>query len=81
MKNQGVLRGLFDRHRGRARNIKKAAAFANWLAPKNDALFTKFDLFFFETFCIYYIPKNYVIPQAMPHAILQTHSSFYPHWL
>ena len=28
---------------------------------------------------IYYIPHNYVIRQAMPHAILQTHSAFYPH--
>ena len=27
---------------------------------------------------IYYIPHNYVIPQAMPHAIPQTHSFFYP---
>ena len=25
-----------------------------------------------------WIPHNYVIPQAMPHAIPQTHSSFYP---
>ena len=24
---------------------------------------------------------NYVIPQAMPHAIPQTHSAFYPHRL
>ena len=39
MRNQRVLRGLFDCHRGRARNIKKAAAFANWLAASNDALF------------------------------------------
>ena len=31
-------------------------------------------------FCIYYIPNNYVIPWAMPHAIPQTHSAFYPHW-
>ena len=25
------------------------------------------------------MPHNYVIPQAMPHAIPQTHSAFYPH--
>ena len=25
---------------------------------------------------MYYIPHNYVIPQAMPHAIPQTHSPF-----
>ena len=29
--------------------------------------------------CIYYIPHNYVIPQAMPQAISQTYSAFYPH--
>ena len=34
---------------------------------------------FFEPFPIFYIPHNYVIPQAVPHAIPQTHSSFYPH--
>ena len=27
---------------------------------------------------MYYIPHNYVIPQAMPHAIPQTHFVFYP---
>ena len=58
-------------------NIKTAAAFANWLAPKKGALFSL--IYFFGSFCIYYIPHNYVIPQAMPHAIPQTHSSFYPH--
>ena len=25
------------------------------------------------------MPHDYVIPQAMPHAIPQTHSAFYPH--
>ena len=25
-----------------------------------------------------YIPHNYSVPQVMPHAILQTHSSVYP---
>ena len=63
----------------RARNVKTAAAFANWLAPKKGALFSLIS--FFASFCVYYIPFNYVIPQAMPwpHAIPQTHSIFYPH--
>ena len=56
-------------------NIKTAAAFANWLATKKDALFSL--IYFFGSFCIYYIPHNYVIPQAMPHAIWQTHSASY----
>ena len=55
-------------------NIKTAAAFADWLAPKKGALFSL--IYFFGSFCIYYIPHNYVIPQAMPHAIPQTHSAF-----
>ena len=59
-----------------ALDIKKAHALANWLAPKEGAPFSL--IYFFDSFCIYYIPHNYVIPQAMPHAILQTHSSFYP---
>ena len=58
-------------------SIKTAAAFANWMAPKKDELFGL--IYFFVSFCIYYIPHNYVIPQAMPHAIRQTHSAFYPH--
>ena len=57
-------------------NIKTVAAFANWLAPKKDALFSL--IYFFGSFCIYYIPHNYVILQAMPHAIAQTHCAFYP---
>ena len=60
-------------------NIKTAAAFANWLAPKKDALFSL--IYFFGSFCIYYIPHNFVIPQAMPHAIPQTDSALYPHRL
>ena len=36
-------------------------------------------IYFFVPFSINYIPHNYVIPQAMPHAIPQTHSAFYPH--
>ena len=58
-------------------NIKTAAAFADWLAPKKGALFSL--IYFFGSFCIYYMPHNYVIPQAMPHVIPQTHSAFYPH--
>ena len=61
----------------RARNINTEAAFANWLAPKQGALFSL--IYFFGSFCVYYIPRNYVIPQTMPHAIPQTHSSFYPY--
>ena len=34
---------------------------------------------FLCAFSIFYIPHNYVIPQAVPHAIPQTHSPFYPH--
>ena len=37
------------------------------------------EFFFFAPFSINYIPHNYVIPQAMPHAIPQTHSACYPH--
>ena len=70
---------LFDCHRSRARNIKKtkkptACAF---LEPKKGAIFSL--IYFFESFCIYCIPQNYIISQAMPHAIPQTHSGFYPH--
>ena len=36
-------------------------------------------IYFFMQFFIYYIPHNYVIPQAIPRAIPQTHSAFYPH--
>ena len=36
-------------------------------------------IYFFAPISIFYIPHNYVIPQAMPHAIPQTHSAFYPH--
>ena len=69
---------LFDGHRCWARNIKKAAA-CEWLAPKKGAIFSL--IYFFESFCLYHIPHDYVIPQAMPHAIPQTHSPFYPHRL
>ena len=36
-------------------------------------------IYFFTPFSISYIPHNYVIPQAMPHAIPQIRSAFYPH--
>ena len=55
---------------------KTAAAFANLLALKRGALFSL--IYVIGSFCIYYIPNNYVIPQAMPRAIPQTHSAFYP---
>ena len=31
-----------------------------------------------ELFHIYFISRNYAIPQIMPHAIPQTHAAFYP---
>ena len=70
------LSWLFDCHHSTARNIKKRLL-VSWLAPKKGAIFSL--IYFFKSFCIYYIPHNYVIPQAMPHAIPQTHSAFYPH--
>ena len=36
-------------------------------------------IYFFAPFSIFYISHHYVIPQAIPPAIPQTHSSFYPH--
>ena len=38
-------------------------------------------IYFFAPFSIFYIPHNYVILQAMPHAIPPTQSAFYPHRL
>ena len=38
-------------------------------------------IYFFASFSIFYIPHNYVILQAVPHAIPQTQSAFYPHRL
>ena len=35
-------------------------------------------IYSFATLSTFYILLNYVIPQAMPHAIPQTHSVFYP---
>jgi len=61
----------------RAYNIKTAAAFADWLAPQNGTLFSL--IYFFGSFCVYYISHNYVISQAMPDVIPQIQSAFYPH--
>ena len=36
-------------------------------------------IYFFAPFSLYYILRNYVIPQAMPHAIPHALSAFYPH--
>ena len=36
-------------------------------------------IFFFAPFSTYQISHNYVIPQAMPHAIPETHCAFCPH--
>ena len=33
----------------------------------------------FGPFSIFYIPHNFVIPQAMQHATPQSYSAFYPH--
>ena len=73
-KKSRSLSWLFDCHRSRTRNIKKRL-FVSWLAPKKGVIFSF--IYFFKSFCICYIPHNYVIPQAMPHAIPQAHSSFY----
>ena len=35
-------------------------------------------IYFFESFCIYYIPHNYVIPQGMPHALPHRYPFFLP---
>ena len=68
----------FDCHHSRAHNIKKAAA-CELIGAKKGAIFSL--IYFFKSFSIYYIPHNYVIPQAMRHAIPQTHSASYPHRL
>ena len=63
MRTEGVLREFLIGRRSRARNkgnIKKTAAFANNIGAKKGRTF-QFDLFL------------WVILQAMPHAITQTH--------
>ena len=62
------LSWLFDCHHSQARNIKEAAA-CKLIGAEKGAIFSL--IYVFKSFCIYYIPHNYVIPQAMPHAILQ----------
>ena len=56
-------------------------AHSNWRQKRrgNDARMPFSLIYFFAPISIFYIPHNYVIPQAMPHAIPQTHSVFYPH--
>ena len=54
----------------------KKAVISPLIGTKKGALFSL--IYFFDLLCIYFIPHNYAIPQAMPHAIPQTHSSFYP---
>ena len=62
---------LLDCHRCWARNIKKAAAY-EFIGVKKGRIFSL--IFFFESFCLYYIPHNNVIQQAMPQAIPQINS-------
>ena len=57
--------------------IKASRIFVAEQKAKQGAIFSL--IYFFKSFCLYYIPHNYVIPQAMPRAISQTHSVFYPH--
>ena len=73
-----TLSWLFDCQCSRARNINVAAASELIGAKKGSNIIFSL-IYFFKSFCLYYIPHNYVILQAMPHAIPQTHSSFYPH--
>ena len=59
----------------------KKVAHSNWRQKrrgKDTCMFFSL-IYFFAPFSIFYIPHNYVILQAMPYAILQTHSAFYPH--
>ena len=53
---------------------------ANWRHKRRgrDARMLSCLIYFFAPFPIDYIPHNYVIPQAMPHAIPQSFA-FYPH--
>ena len=66
---------LFDCHR--MSTLKQRLRLQIDWRRKKGALFSL--IYFFGSFCIYYMPQDYVIPQAMPHAIPQTHSVFYPH--
>ena len=76
--NQGVLPGfliVIVVERATLKRLKKNCLCI--FGAKKGAIFSL--IYFFESFCIYCIPQNYIIPQAMPHAIPQTHSGFYPH--
>ena len=53
---------------GGASSVKEEAA-CELIGTKKGAIFSL--IYFFKSFCIYYIPHNYVIPQAMLHAIPQ----------
>ena len=65
---------IFDCHRA---TLKQRLRFQiDW--RKKGRTF-QFNLFLWVILHIYYISHNYVIPQATPHAIPQTHSAFYPH--
>ena len=76
MRNQGVFPGFLIVIVVEPATLKKRLL-VNWLAPKKGAIFSF--IYFLKSFCIYYIPHNYAIPQTMPHAIPQTYSSFHPH--
>ena len=76
MRHQGVFPGFLIVIVIEHATLKKRLPI-NLLAPTKGAIFSF--SYFFKSFCLYYVPHNYVIPQAMPHAIPQTHSAFYPH--
>ena len=53
----------------------KAVSHSNWRQKGRgkDTRMLFILTYFFAPISIYYFPHNYVIPQAMPHAISQTH--------
>ena len=59
--------------------VPKKVTFPKRTWQKRAYDFCSTSILFLCAIFIYYIPYNYVIPQAMPHAIPQTHSSFYLH--
>ena len=74
MRNQRVIRGFLTVI------VVEPATLKRRLLLQIDWRQNSFSLiYFFESFCMYYLPHNYVIPQAMPHVIPQTTSAFYPH--
>ena len=70
------LRGR-DCHSISSPQLLNSGCVCKLIGAKKGALFSL--IYFFGSFCVYYIPHNYVIPQPMPHAIPQTHSSSYPY--